>query len=474
MAAAQEPPVGGAAGIFDYLIIGAGAAGMAFADSILAETDKTIAMVDRRDRAGGHWNDAYPFVRLHQPSANYGLNSAELGSGAIDEFGYNAGNLELASGQEVVHHFDTAMRRRFLPSGRVEFFPMSEVVEDRVISGLLDGSRRVVDANKVVDATWSKMSIPSTTPPAFQVTEAAAFAPVNDLPRIAADFEDFVVIGAGKTGIDACTWLLANGVDPGRIRWVMPRDSWLLRRGNFQLTAQHFARLAKSLADQVEAIVLSVSIDDLFARLEQSGELARIDRDVVPAAYHCAIVSDGELEALRRINDVIRLGRIASIGADRIELEQGVVSTTLQTLHVDCSAAGIPSHPSTPIFDGDRITLQWVRTCQPTFSAAFIGHVEAAYETQDRKNELCGPIVPPSVPIDWLLMMKQELANRAAWATDPQIDAWQLGARLDGFGRLIAERGAVDQDGAAHLGRYLTNFEPAQSNIDRLLATSPS
>ena len=48
----------------DYLVVGSGAMGMAFTDVILKETDKTVLMVDRHDRPGGHWNDAYPFVRL--------------------------------------------------------------------------------------------------------------------------------------------------------------------------------------------------------------------------------------------------------------------------------------------------------------------------------------------------------------------------------------------------------------------------
>lgn len=59
----------------DYLIVGCGAAAMAFADVILDETDATITIVDRRDAPGGHWNDAYPFVKLHQPSAYYGVAS---------------------------------------------------------------------------------------------------------------------------------------------------------------------------------------------------------------------------------------------------------------------------------------------------------------------------------------------------------------------------------------------------------------
>ena len=56
----------------DYLVVGAGAAGMAFVDSLIAGSDAGVVMVDRRHCPGGHWNDAYPFVRLHQPSAYYG------------------------------------------------------------------------------------------------------------------------------------------------------------------------------------------------------------------------------------------------------------------------------------------------------------------------------------------------------------------------------------------------------------------
>jgi cation diffusion facilitator CzcD-associated flavoprotein CzcO len=41
----------------DYLIVGAGAAGLAFADTLLAETDATIAIVDRRGRPGGPRNN---------------------------------------------------------------------------------------------------------------------------------------------------------------------------------------------------------------------------------------------------------------------------------------------------------------------------------------------------------------------------------------------------------------------------------
>ena len=41
----------------DYLVVGAGAMGMAFTDVLLTETEATITIVDRHARPGGHCND---------------------------------------------------------------------------------------------------------------------------------------------------------------------------------------------------------------------------------------------------------------------------------------------------------------------------------------------------------------------------------------------------------------------------------
>ena len=41
------------------LIVGAGAVGLAFADTLLCEdAEATITIVDRHGKPGGHWNDA--------------------------------------------------------------------------------------------------------------------------------------------------------------------------------------------------------------------------------------------------------------------------------------------------------------------------------------------------------------------------------------------------------------------------------
>ncbi len=42
------------------------------------------------------------------------------------------------------------------------------------------------------------------------------------------------MLGSGKTAAEACVWLLANDVQPDRIRWIRPRDACCHNRRHFQ------------------------------------------------------------------------------------------------------------------------------------------------------------------------------------------------------------------------------------------------
>src|SRR5205823_8046344 len=110
----------------DYLVVGAGASGMAFVDSLLASSDAEVVIVDRRHGPGGHWLDAYPFVRLHQPSANYGVNSRTLGNDRVDATGVNAGFYERATAAEICAYFARVLEEHFIASGRVRFLGMTD------------------------------------------------------------------------------------------------------------------------------------------------------------------------------------------------------------------------------------------------------------------------------------------------------------------------------------------------------------
>lgn len=141
----------------DYVIVGAGAVGMTFADTLLAESDTTIILIDRRHAPGGHWNDACPFARLHSPTAGYGISSMLLGSNAIDETGLDAGMQERASAAEICPHFDQVLRQRLLPSGRVTFLPSSDFGADGTVTRLIGGPARRVSAapsSATATANW--------------------------------------------------------------------------------------------------------------------------------------------------------------------------------------------------------------------------------------------------------------------------------------------------------------------------------
>jgi hypothetical protein len=260
----------------DYLVIGAGATAMAFVDTLLSETDARVLMVDRHHRPGGHWNDAYPFVGLHQPSAFYGVNSRELSTWTKDATGLNQGMYELATGAEVLSHFDQVMRQRFLSSGRLQWFPMSDYSTGpggthRFKSLLNDDERQVVARRKLVNATHARTAVPSTHRPRYALAQDVDCIPLNRLPDVQRSYARYTVVGSGKTGMDACLWLLQNGVAPQRIRWIMPRDAWLLDRANTQPGAENFERSMGSTIAQFDAIIEATSVSDLFSRLEQRG-----------------------------------------------------------------------------------------------------------------------------------------------------------------------------------------------------------
>ncbi len=455
----------------DYFIIGAGAAGMAFADTLLTDTDAHILIVDRRHRPGGHWNDAYSFVRLHQPSAYHGVNSRELSQGSKDVAGWNQGLYELAGGAEVLSYFDQVMQQRFLPSGRVQYFPMSDVVGDGEFESLLTGRRqRVFVRNKIVDATYAGTELPSTHPPRYGIQPGVRCVPVNDLPKFHEPTVRYVIVGSGKTGIDACLWLLEQGVATERILWIMPRDAWLLDRSQLQPGDEFFFTAFGSIARQFEALVEADSVEDLFERLEAGGVLLRIDSRIKPTAYRCATVSLAELSQLRRIEGVVRLGRVLAINGENILLERGRVPMPPGALVVDCSANGIPPRPPVPMWKGNRLTLQMVRACQPIFSAALIAHVEATFADEAQKNALCAPIPSPSADVDWLRLLEGTTRNRYAWSKHVNIEQWLANSRLDCFWSRARQVNPADTEKVALLEGYRTKVRPALTNLSRLLA----
>lgn len=291
-------------------------------------------------------------------------------------------------------------------------------------------------ARRVVDATYTRVMVPSMRPPPYQVAPGIKCVPPNDLPRHAAR-ERYVIVGAGKTGIDTCLWLLGHGIAPDRLTWIMPRDSWLLDRATIQPGSLFADRIKAGFTAQLRAISDAGKVGDLFSRLEDAGALLRLDPAIRPTMYRCATVTRLELEQLRGISDIVRMGHLLRIDADNMVLDGGSVAMDDRTLYIDCTADGAEKRPATPIFDTGRITLQSVRGCQQVFSAALVAHVEAAYPDDTVKNQLCVPLPHPDTDLDWLRITLADFGNQLRWLDDPDLTAWLSAARLDVLGHLM-------------------------------------
>lgn len=413
----------------DYLVVGAGASGMAFADALTTYADARVALVDRRHGPGGHWLDAYPFVRLHQASAFYGVASTMLGSGSIQREGPEAGLHERASASEVCAYYERVLNARLVPSGRVEFHRNCEYVGNGSFASRLSGERYQAGPDcRIVDARYVAPEIPATTAPPFGVADGVRVLPVHELPRLDTAPAEFVIVGSGKTATDTCVWLLERGVDPDSICWVRPREPWMLNRAVVQPDPAVFTGMA---ADTMEAATAASSPDDLFRRLEEMGVMLRIDRSIKPTMAKTPTLAQWELDLLRSIERVVRLGHIRRVEPTRIELERGDAAIHRNAVVVHCAARGFLYPPLIPIWGDHPITIQPVRAGFPCLAAALIGYVEATREHDAEKNRVCTPSPLADTPTDWALM--QTLGGRAALAfnAEPDIKQWADGVALN-------------------------------------------
>lgn len=416
----------------DYLVVGAGAMGMAFTDALIDHADVHVTLVDRRDTAGGHWADAYPFVQLHQASLFYGVASTMLGRGAVQEQGPETGLQERAHQSEIQAYYDDLLHRRFIGSGRVTFLGDSEYHDagsSHQVTRRASGETFEVDVQRrVVDATYLSPTIPATTPPPFGVDDDVRVVAVNELARLDKTPNGYVIVGSGKTATDAIVWLLTNGVMPDRIVWVRPRDPWMLNRAVVQPDPAVAIGLA---ADTMAAAEGADSLDDLFFRLEAAGVMLRIDKNIVPTMAKAPTVGAWELDLLGTVENVVRLGHIKHITRREIVFDDGAVPMAPDSLVVHCAASGLQYPPLVPIWAPDEIRLQTIRAGFPCFNAALAGYVEATRDNDQERNRLCPPNTLPDTTASWARMQVRGTVAARTFGAEPDIAAWANSCALN-------------------------------------------
>ena len=403
----------------DHLVVGAGAAGMAFADALVDHSDGRVALVDRRDGVGGHWRHAYPFVQLHQSSTYYGVASTVLGGGRRQTEGPEAGQHERADQPTILAYYAQVLAR-LVGTGRVELFTGCDYLGDRTFVRRDTGERFTVPERcRIVDARYLSPDIPAETPPTFAV-DGARVVPVNALPN-AGPARQHVVVGSGKTATDSIVWLLRHGTDPDAIRWVRPREPWMLDRANIRPDPVVYLSM---VADLMQVAATAPDLPTLFLGLEDAGIMMRIDRSVTPTMARAPTLGRWELDLLRSVAGVVRLGRVRVARRGRLELDEGSVTIADDALVVNCAADGLKQRPLVPVWQPDVITLQPVRAGFPCFGAAVIGYVEATRGDDEEKNRLCPPSVFGNSLTDWARMNVLGFRATAALGAEPGIRAW--------------------------------------------------
>lgn len=404
----------------DYVVVGAGAMGMAFTDALVEHADVRVVLVDRRYAAGGHWLDAYPFVRLHQSSSTYGVASTPLG-GQVQESGPEAGMDERASAAEICEYYARVLKKRLVESGRVSFYSNCDYRGDgRFVSHVSGQEYEVRGHRRIVNAHYLSPDIPATSPPPFEVADGARVIPVGDLVHLREAPSEYVVAGSGKTATDACIWLLDNGVAPEEILWVRPRDPWMINRAAVQPDPVGFLTTEAEIMEAAEA---ATSPDDLFLRMEAAGLMVRIDQSVLPTMAKIATLAHWELDHLRTIERVVRLGHIVRAESGRLLLTGGEVAVARDAVVVHCAASGLRYPPLVPIWGPEEMTLQPIRNTYACFGPALAGYVEATVEHDDaEKNRMCPPVPFSNTTAEWA--RQQVLGSLADLGSHPHVEEW--------------------------------------------------
>ena len=454
----------------DYLIIGGGACGMAFCDTLLGNapdnSNLRVIVVDKHDSPGGQWHDSYDFVRLHQPSSMYGVESKQLeeivvpiattstnndtNSCSSSEQQHTNTNAHRAKRSELLRYYaDVQKDLETNPNYNFEFLgnttldlaqlyesesiirnpacPREEYAYTYTVTNNTTGVARTIRVRKrLVDARNLEPDLPVSTPPGFAFSaDKISVVPVNDLvdngnandTPLAKGKKHFVVIGGGKTGMDAVFHLLTEkNVSLDDLLWVVPNDAWITARENIGNCIDLLYTSAKLFDEGYHSSTTTSNssstrtssdkesqekkesdndtpndttttktgiTDDFFQRgfleWEKQGHVYRLAPSVVPTKFKDATLSRNELTVLQtavprmvrghRISEITDRGRLVFVGNDDNSDSDNknkhgfdLPFPVEETLFVHCSAGAFHCSKSKksppPIFEGRRIVVQ--------------------------------------------------------------------------------------------------------------------
>jgi hypothetical protein len=205
--------------------------------------------------------------------------------------------------------------------------------------------------------------------------------------------------------------------------------------------------------------------------MEDAGIMLRVDRSVTPTMAKAPTLAQWELDLLRTIEHVVRLGHVQAVEPGRLVLSHGEVPIAKDAVVVHCAAAGLQYRPLVPVWGPGTMTLQPIRSGFPCFGAALAGYVEATVDGDDEKNRLCPPSPYPDTPTGWAAMQVLGTRATASFGADAGIKAWADGVALN------PARTPPELTGTPRLAEALQRFRalmgPGMERLTELAGLSP-
>ena len=195
----------------------------------------------------------------------------------------------------------------------------------------------------------------------------------------------------------------------------------MLNRANIQPDPEVYLDMVAGL---LRCAAEARSLEDAFLGLEEAGIMLRVDRSVTPTMAKAPTLGIWELDLLRSIGNVVRLGHISTARRGRIDLDDGSVRVADDALVVNCASDGLKSMPRIPIWRPEVITPQPVRAGFPCFGAAMAGYVEATRDDDTERNRVCRPSSFGNTLVDWAVMNAVGMRNAAALNAEPDLKAF--------------------------------------------------
>eukprot|EP00931_Biecheleriopsis_adriatica_P102260 TRINITY_DN77252_c0_g1_i1.p1 TRINITY_DN77252_c0_g1~~TRINITY_DN77252_c0_g1_i1.p1 ORF type:complete len:571 (+),score=102.00 TRINITY_DN77252_c0_g1_i1:199-1713(+) len=280
------------------------------------------------------------------PPTPYGMNSKPL---------EKSPSKASFSREEMLVYYQEVLQE-LIRTGRARFF-----AECSYESGLIRsvyGKAWPVSAKKLVEAYHSEGPVERPKP---LPKNAGVCVVAPEDPSVLEGAPEYLVVGAGKVGMNSVFWLLENGIDPDMITWILPDPS-----SAFWLREQ-------------------------MAPCSRPCTPRRPSKDLSADSFQCSSLTHGQIQELRRVTNVVRMGHVTGAEVSRLLLERGQVPLKPGAMVLDCTEGLETAPKAVPIWQPGQLVLQTLAASGRAKSAALIAAVELQPGTDEEKNQLFKP-----------------------------------------------------------------------------------